>query len=124
MGRVAHAVGTSYEGLENLAWDWAAWDDTYDFVQEPNDRYVRSNLPDAFLSQLRIDLFAIVDEHGDVIWSRMSTARGGSRTSARRSGSRIARTGGRSPSPICGIGACWTSWSPHNGVRCGSTATP
>lgn len=37
--------------------DWANWDDTYAFVENGNEEYVRSNLPVATFAHLDVDMF-------------------------------------------------------------------
>jgi signal transduction histidine kinase/DNA-binding response OmpR family regulator len=48
--------------------DWAAWNDAYQFVQNGNPQFVRSNLIDAQLAGLRINLILFIQPSGRVIF--------------------------------------------------------
>ncbi len=62
-----HEEGKS---LAIITQDWAAWDDTYQFVQDLNSAYSKSNLTDNLLADLEIHLFAIVDTNFKTIYAR------------------------------------------------------
>ncbi len=56
--------------------DWAFWDDTYEFMADRNEEYVKSNLSADSLALLKIDLLLLVDGSHQVaeamITSRLS----------------------------------------------------
>jgi sensor domain CHASE-containing protein/signal transduction histidine kinase len=61
------------EALNNLcvkSADWAQWDDTYRFIQDHNQEYIQSNLPDNIFSDLKIDLILFFDDEKRLIFSR------------------------------------------------------
>ena len=50
--------------------DWAAWNDTYLFVQDKNKGYIESNLvPDTFFDN-KINLIHIYDSKGNCMWKK------------------------------------------------------
>lgn len=50
--------------------DWAAWDDTYAFMAEPNEKYKKSNLiPEAFIDA-KLNLLYLVNLRGETTWGR------------------------------------------------------
>ena len=56
--------------LDDLALDWADWDDTYIFAQDGNDRYVESNLaPETFSDQKLVCIF-IQNRRGEPVYLR------------------------------------------------------
>ena len=42
--RLTEAIKREIHHLDGLCHDWAAWDDTYDYVVTPNEEYSESNL--------------------------------------------------------------------------------
>lgn len=54
--------------LDTLVHDWAAWDDTYRFVEDVNPEYIESNLSPHTLMDNRVNLIYICDLTGKVIW--------------------------------------------------------
>jgi len=69
--RFTQALLREGEGLETIAHDWSAWNDTYDFVQTPNKEYITSNLPDTTLTNGGFNLLAFFRLDGSIIWSRL-----------------------------------------------------
>ena len=64
LARVQAALDQELDFLEKLCHDWAAWDDTYEFVREPTDEYRQSNLlPETYLDS-KLNLLAIYDLQG------------------------------------------------------------
>jgi len=70
MQQVLHALQSRLESLDVLAHDWAAWDDTYAFVQEHNPAYVESNLVDSTFTGLGVNLILILDAEGRLVYGR------------------------------------------------------
>ncbi|MBC7260224.1 MAG: PAS domain S-box protein [Chloroflexi bacterium] len=50
--------------------DWAAWDDTYAFVQGANPDYVQSNLVEGTFTALRLNLMVFLDASGQIVEAR------------------------------------------------------
>ncbi|MGI0486969.1 CHASE4 domain-containing protein [Pantanalinema rosaneae CENA516] len=48
--------------------DWAVWDDAYEFVQNGNQRFIQSNLVDAQLATIRINVIAFIDDTGKIVF--------------------------------------------------------
>ncbi|MFC1760828.1 CHASE4 domain-containing protein [Planctomycetota bacterium] len=51
--------------------DWAAWDDTYQFVEDLNGKYAQSNLVDDAFISLQVDLMVFCNNSGEIVWSRV-----------------------------------------------------
>ena len=51
--------------------DWAAWDDTYRFIDDKNDAYVKSNLEDASLAAANIDIVGFYGNDGQTALVKM-----------------------------------------------------
>jgi PAS domain S-box-containing protein len=63
-------IDDSLRGLEKVVVDWAEWDDTYVFVQDKNQAYIDSNLPDSVFFNNRWNLVIIVNSSGDIVFSK------------------------------------------------------
>ncbi|KUK10430.1 MAG: Diguanylate cyclase and metal dependent phosphohydrolase [Clostridia bacterium 41_269] len=68
--RVYSFVERETETLEMYAEDWAVWDDTYNFVVNGNENYIRSNLLYNTFKILSVNYILILDRSGNVIFSR------------------------------------------------------
>lgn len=67
--RILSVIDFEYENLVTTAGDYAGWDDTYDFVQNRNEAYVKSNLIDSTFTQLQLDMIIILDRKGEVVYA-------------------------------------------------------
>jgi len=70
---VEQALGTlSYliSDLEADTADWAAWDDTYAFIEDGNDEYIQSNLGDETFTTLRLNLMLFVHSSDNIVFSK------------------------------------------------------
>jgi len=68
--RAADAIEAELTNLNATAQDYAEWDDTYEYVINPNPDYVESNLLDSTFSYLRLNLWLIFDAEGNLIFSK------------------------------------------------------
>jgi sensor domain CHASE-containing protein len=67
--RVLNDLSDEAEALAATAADWAAWDETYAFIQGRDDTYRRDNLtPETFLT-LKLSAMAFVDSSGGIVYS-------------------------------------------------------
>ena len=64
------ALDAQLDSLATTNHEWAAWDDTYDFVQTRSSSYIESNLPDESLANLGLHLMAFVNNQGEVVYSK------------------------------------------------------
>ncbi len=68
--RVTKAINNEIRHLSTLAWDWAAWDDTYEFVKSPSGEYIESNLVLSTFTGNQLNLIYICDGSGRVVWGK------------------------------------------------------
>jgi len=66
--RCVNALERDIEGLSNFANDWAAWDDTYQYVQDRNETYAKANFMDETFESAHLSLLYIVDSNQEVVW--------------------------------------------------------
>jgi signal transduction histidine kinase len=48
--------------------DWSAWDDTYTFIQDKNEDYIKSNLVAEQLTSLKVNLALFINSAGRVVY--------------------------------------------------------
>jgi methyl-accepting chemotaxis protein len=69
VGRVRDALDADLSNIDGKISDWAAWDDTYQFVLDHNQDYVDTNLPDGMLGAWDASLFAFITPDRKVVES-------------------------------------------------------
>ena len=55
--------------LSDKAEEWAARDDTYQFIQDHNQKYIRANFGDSTFADLRLNFVVLLNRDGQVVWS-------------------------------------------------------
>jgi PAS domain S-box-containing protein len=70
--RANNALGDRINSLNTLNEDYAIWDDTYNFVREPEvyQSYIRSNLTETTFVNCGLNFLLIIDDTGNIIYSR------------------------------------------------------
>jgi len=68
--RALDALSHDFSSLEALAGDWAAWDDTYAFIEDANDEYVQSNLVYGTFTELRLNFMLFINSSGRTVFSK------------------------------------------------------
>ena len=75
--RAQTALDVELEHLEQTARDWAKWDDTYAFVQNPGPAYLQANLQLQTFVDLNLNLMAMLNVDGRVVYSQYVDLRDG-----------------------------------------------
>ncbi len=68
---VAGVVGLFSQNIEdfsNRTGDWSAWDDTYNFIQNGNQQYIKSNLTNEQIALLGVNLILYIDSNSKVVF--------------------------------------------------------
>jgi PAS domain S-box-containing protein len=68
--RALSALSQQLQELDTTVYDWAAWDDTYEFMWDHNPDYVSSNLLDDTFAALRLNLILLVSPSGEVTFGK------------------------------------------------------
>lgn len=68
--RALSALADELAGLADLTEDYASWDETYAYMKGHDERYARSELPAASHTAIRIQIMAILDEAGSVVFGK------------------------------------------------------
>ncbi|WP_106477648.1 diguanylate cyclase domain-containing protein [Phytohalomonas tamaricis] len=66
--RVKQAISREAEHVGMLTRDWAAWDESYHFVEGNNPTYVEENLSRLILDDMKLMLIAYIDMNQHTVW--------------------------------------------------------
>ncbi|MCA9161578.1 MAG: HAMP domain-containing protein [Planctomycetales bacterium] len=69
--RCHDAIQAELAHLSNLARDWASWDDAYAYVADRNPQFEQSNLTPDLFANSNINLLAITDSDGQIVWREL-----------------------------------------------------
>lgn len=70
VGRALSALGDRLASLDAVVEDWATWDDTYDFMEDKNTKYIESNLGDLTFSNLGLNVVLYIDTSGQIVFGK------------------------------------------------------
>lgn len=65
-----NSLSNEFSSLNATASDWAAWDDTYSYIESNSTDFIESNLADSTFVNLRLNLMLFVNSTGGVIFSK------------------------------------------------------
>jgi hypothetical protein len=68
--RCLNALSNELAELDSTATDWAAWDDTYAFIQDANDNYLKSNLVSDTFVNLRLNMMVFINSTGNIVYGK------------------------------------------------------
>ncbi len=56
--------------LDAVTYDWAAWDETYEFIEDNNPEYIEANIVDSTFTGLRINLLLFINSSNQIHLSK------------------------------------------------------
>ncbi|MCX9012707.1 MAG: ATP-binding protein [Candidatus Methanoperedens sp.] len=68
--RVRDSLSSDLSNLDSKTGDWANWNDTYDFIQDGNQDFIKTNPTDTSFIQIGINLMLFVNSSGHVIYGK------------------------------------------------------
>ena len=68
MARATNVLSLTLDQMDQRWKDWSQWDDMYQFVQDHNADFHDANLTEGAMASLKVNLFAIVDLSGTVVF--------------------------------------------------------
>lgn len=68
--RALHILETEVLDLNRLLRDWAAWDETYAFIETGHPSYIAQNLDDAVFANLRLSLMVFIRYPDQILYSK------------------------------------------------------
>ncbi|MFZ7112410.1 MAG: CHASE4 domain-containing protein, partial [Desulfatiglandales bacterium] len=69
--RVTKSIDREIFHLDKLCHDWAAWNDTYDFIESRSGEYIVNNLLDEAFSSNNVNLMFFFKNDGSISWGRV-----------------------------------------------------
>lgn len=70
MARITAAIERETEHLGGFVADWAAWDDTYAYIDDRNEDYAESNLGVWTFTDNSLSVIAYYDLNGSLVWGQ------------------------------------------------------
>lgn len=68
--KVVQILKMEEKSLSLFTHDWGVWDDTYQFVQDGNHQYIKSNLQDGTFSASQLDLAIYINKTGGIVFQK------------------------------------------------------
>lgn len=68
--RALSALNDELSYLDTVTSDWAAWDDTYAFIDDVNPDYIKSNLVNGTFIELGLNLLLLIDSSGRIVFGK------------------------------------------------------
>jgi signal transduction histidine kinase/CheY-like chemotaxis protein len=68
--RACNMIGGDLEKISSTAKDWAVWDDTYRFMRSGDSGYVKTNLENSAIANIRINLMLFVRQDGTLLYGK------------------------------------------------------
>ncbi|MEG4940840.1 CHASE4 domain-containing protein [Microcoleus sp. F4-D5] len=65
---VLSVFGQTADEFNSRFADWSSWDDTYDFIQNPNSEFIASNLIPEGLANVRVNIAVFVNTSGKIVY--------------------------------------------------------
>ena len=70
VARVLDILKSDIEGLDLFTYDWAAWDDTYLFIEDKNQAYVKDNFQADYSAEQNHDLYYYWNAKGKPVFHK------------------------------------------------------
>ncbi|MHB1190187.1 MAG: CHASE4 domain-containing protein [Armatimonadota bacterium] len=70
LGRAMNAITEQTADINAKASDWAAWDDAYQFVQDGNTRFIRSNFVLSAFTGNNLNLIVYIRDMDGIVYGR------------------------------------------------------
>ena len=69
MAQLSRNLNGELDRLNQMTFDWANWDDAYNFIQHPSKEFTDRHLMPVALKEIEIKLFVILDNQGNTVFS-------------------------------------------------------
>lgn len=70
IGAVYQSLNERFGLFQTMNYDYAVWNDSYQFIQDGNEEFVKNNYVSDMFVSLKIDGIYYVNLQGEVIWSK------------------------------------------------------
>ena len=65
--RTKKEIFKEIEVLDTILMDWAVWDNSYQFMIDKNPEYIKANLSEDTLNNLKINIMLFIDNKGNLL---------------------------------------------------------
>ena len=65
--RTKKEIFKEIEVLDTIVMDWAVWDNSYQFMIDKNPEYIKANLSEDTLNNLKINIMLFIDNKGNLV---------------------------------------------------------
>lgn len=65
--RTKKEIFKEIEVLDTIVMDWAVWDNSYQFMTDKNPEYIKANLSEDTLNNLKINIMLFIDNKGNLV---------------------------------------------------------
>ena len=72
INRLTESYKYILKNYEKKIADWGEWDDTYNFIEDLDKDYIKSNLGDDTLNNLNVDEMLFIDKNNKLVYSKAS----------------------------------------------------
>jgi diguanylate cyclase (GGDEF)-like protein len=66
--RAKNAFDSEYDTLSQITYDWAVWDDSYEFIKNQNEEYLNTNIEGDVFLNLEINALLYIDNDGKYLY--------------------------------------------------------
>jgi len=70
LNRAVFAIDSEIKYIDTQCHDWAAWNDTVDFLEKGSDSYISGNLTDITFANNHFGLLVYLNNAGQIVWGR------------------------------------------------------
>ena len=68
--RVENAVSTQQSYLDYSVMDWACWDETYRFIDDRNQEFIKVNVQNQTLAGIKVNVMIFVNNSGSIVYAK------------------------------------------------------
>jgi signal transduction histidine kinase len=68
--RIDNTINNEIQNLLAFNTDWAAWDDTYEFIESGSKQYLKANIVDSTYEDSRLDVMVFVNSRGRIVFGK------------------------------------------------------
>ncbi len=70
LNRILSGIDRELSFLDQLCYDWASWNDTYEFVDKLSDDYIQGKLSKYTFTNIKLNFIYIFRNDGSVVWGQ------------------------------------------------------
>ncbi len=82
MQQLTRSLNNELDRLNQVAFDWAAWDDVYNYVKHPTPEFAQHQFAPSALKEIEVRLFVVLDPQGKPVFSEAINLKTGQAESA------------------------------------------